>query len=264
MNKKRKPPYPERPAKSDYKHELHDLQVELVKFQRHLIDKGERILVLFEGRDTAGKDGTIKRVIQHLSPRDTRVVALGVPSDRERSSWYFQRYVPHLPAAGEMVLFNRSWYNRAGVERVMGFCSDAEYEAFMEAVPTFENLLVRSGIQMFKYYLDISRGEQKKRLKAREVDPLKRWKTSPIDAQAQKRWGDYTQARNEMLVRTHTPVAPWTVVRADCKRLARLNVIRDMLIHLEYPGKNSDVILPDSSVIFPFSNTAIEDKWLAP
>lgn len=264
MSKKQQPPYPERPAKSVYKRQLHDLQVELVKFQRHLINEGQRILVLFEGRDTAGKDGTIKRVTAHLSPRETRVVALGVPSDRERSTWYFQRFVPHLPAAGEMVLFNRSWYNRAGVERVMGFCSESEYEAFMETVPTFEQMLVRSGIVMFKYYLDISCKEQKNRLKERESDPLKQWKTSPIDAQAQKNWTAYSQARNAMLARTHTPAAPWTIVRADCKRLARLNVIRDMLAHLEYPGKNRRILLPDAEVIFPFSNAAIEANWLAP
>lgn len=259
-----RPPYPKRPGKRDYKRQLHDLQVELVKFQRNLIARNERILVIFEGRDAAGKDGTIKRVIQHLSPRETRTLALGKPSDRERSAWYFQRYVPHLPAAQEMVLFNRSWYNRAGVERVMGFCSGGEYEEFIETVTTFEQMLVRSGIRLFKYYLDISRDEQAKRLNERASDPLKQWKISPIDGQAQKRWKAYSQARNEMLSRTHSPVAPWTILRADCKRLTRLNLIRDMLAHLEYPDKNHGLILPDSAVVFPFSTACIEDGWLAP
>jgi len=258
------PPYPDRPGKKAYRHELHALQIELVKFQRHLIERGERVLVLLEGRDAAGKDGAIKRITEHLSPRETRVVALGKPSDRDRSAWYFQRFVPHLPAAQEMVLFNRSWYNRAGVERVMGFCDDSEYEAFMEMVPVFEQMLIRSGIRMFKYYLDISKEEQAKRLRARAEDPLKQWKISPIDAQAQKHWKDYSLARNEMLARSHSPLAPWTLVRADCKRLARLNVIRDMLVHLQYPDKNHEAILPDSNVVFPFSEPCIEEGWVHP
>ena len=189
---------------------LRTLQIELVKFQKHLIAHGDRILIILEGRDSAGKDGTIKRVIEHLSPRETRVVALGKPSTRDESEWYFQRYVPHLPAAQDFVLFNRSWYNRAGVEWVMGFCTEAQYEEFMETVPVFEQMLVRSGIQLFKYYLDIDKAEQRRRLKARLTDPLKQWKMSPIDAAAQKHWKDYSVARNAMFARTHTPTAPWT------------------------------------------------------
>lgn len=256
--------YPPRPPKKEYKRDLHNLQVELVKLQNRVIKGNERILVLFEGRDAGGKDGTIKRIIQHLSPRETRVVALGKPSDRERGSWYFQRYAPHLPAAQEVVIFNRSWYNRAGVERVFGFCSDAEYEEFMETVPTFEQMLVRSGIRLFKYYLDISRDEQKKRLGARRSDPLTQWKLSPIDEGAQKHWHDYSVARNEMLARTHSPIAPWTVVRADDKRLARLNVIRDLLSHLDYPDKDHSVIRPDPAVVFPYMEIAVENGMIAP
>ena len=167
--------------KQDYKNTLHQLQIELVKLQSHIIKHNDKILIIFEGRDAAGKDGAIKRIIQHLSPRETRVVALGKPSDRDLSTWYFQRYTSHLPAAQEMVLFNRSWYNRAGVERVMGYCSDSEYHEFIETVPQFEQLLVCSGIKLLKYYLDISKSEQKTRLKERKQDPLKQWKISPID-----------------------------------------------------------------------------------
>lgn len=182
-------------GKKQYKRTLRALQIELVKLQNHIIKHGDRILVIFEGRDAAGKDGAIKRIVQHLSPRETRVVALGKPSDRESGQWYFQRWVVHLPAAQEMVLFNRSWYNRAGVERVMGFCSDSDYEAFVEMVPHFEGMLLRSGLRLFKYYLDISKHQQKVRLAQRREDPLKQWKQSPIDDQA---WDDYTRARDEM------------------------------------------------------------------
>jgi len=257
-------PYPDRPKKKRYKHELHDLQVELVKLQKHLIAHGDRILVLFEGRDSGGKDGTIKRIIQHLSPRETRVVALGKPSDREQSAWYFQRYAPHLPAAEEMVLFNRSWYNRAGVERVMGFCTDAQYEEFMETVLPFEEMLIRSGIRLFKYYLDITKDEQKARLDARRTDPLKQWKMSPIDAEAQKRWNDYSLARNEMFARTHTPMTPWTVVRANDKRLARLNVIKDLLIHLDYADKDHSLIRPNPDIVFTYAESYLDNGMIAP
>ena len=261
---KHRPDYPANPSKKAYKQELHDLQVELVKLQKHIIARGDRILVLFEGRDSGGKDGTIKRIIQHLSPRETRVVALGKPSDRDRTAWYFQRYVPHLPAAEEMVLFNRSWYNRAGVEHVMGFCDDAEYEAFMETVPAFEQMLLRSGVHLFKYYLDISKAEQKKRLAARRSDPLKQWKMSPIDAVAQKHWNDYSTARNEMLARTHTQMAPWTVVHADNKKLARLSVIKDLLTHLEYKDKDHDVIRPNPDVVFNYAEAYLDNGMIAP
>ncbi|MFW6174723.1 MAG: polyphosphate kinase 2 [Chloroflexota bacterium] len=239
-------------SKKQYKKQLRDLQVELVKLQRQLIEDGGRVLAIFEGRDGAGKDGTIKRITQHLSPRETRTVALGKPSDREQSQWYFQRYVEHLPAAGEIVLFNRSWYNRAGVERVMGFCAQEEYERFMETVPEFERMLVRSGIRMFKFYLDISRAEQARRLDDRRTNPLKQWKISPIDEAALRYWDEYTAARDAMLSRTHHPWAPWVVVRADEERSARLNVIRHILERMEYEDKDSSLVAPDLDVVFQY------------
>ncbi len=248
----------------DYRRELHALQIELVKLQRHIIKRNDRIVVLFEGRDAAGKDGTIKRVIEHLSPREVRVVALGKPSDREVSSWYFERYVRYLPAASEMVLFNRSWYNRAGVERVMGFCTTREAEQFLEDAPVFEGLLVRSGIRLLKYYLDITKDEQRKRLKEREKDPLTQWKVSPIDETALKHWKDYSRARNEMLARTHTLIVPWHVVRADDKQRARLNVIRDLLSRLDYSGRSPKIRPPDPEIVFPYSDAALEAGLIAP
>jgi polyphosphate kinase 2 len=250
-------------SKTAYKDTLHKLQVELVKLQRHFIKCDDKILIIFEGRDAAGKDGTIKRIVQHLSPRETRVVALGKPSDRDRTSWYFQRYVSHLPAAQELVLFNRSWYNRAGVERVMGFCIATEYEEFMGSVPHFENMLVGSGIKLLKYYLDIGKAEQKQRPSDRKSDPLKRWKSSPIDDRAVKYWKAYSAARNEMLARTHNPVAPWTLVRADNKRLARLNVIKDILGRLHYPNKNDRLIRTDRKIVFPYEASSVEIGQIA-
>lgn len=245
-------------SKKDYKDSLRRLQVELVKLQRHFIKCDDKILIILEGRDAAGKDGVIKRIVQHLSPRETRVVALGKPSDRDRTSWYFQRYVPHLPAAQELVLFNRSWYNRAGVEHVMGYCTKPEHEEFMGSVSNFESMLVRSGVKLLKYYLDISKAEQKKRLKDRKSDPLKQWKISPIDDQAIKYWKRYSAARHEMLARTHSPIAPWTLARANDKRLARLNIIRDVLSRLHYADKDRRLIHPDRRIVLPFdaSNAA--------
>lgn len=248
----------------NYKEVLRQLQEELVKLQSHIIKHGDKILILFEGRDAGGKDGTIKRIIQHLSPREIRVVALGKPSDRDLGSWYFQRYTSHLPAAQEMVLFNRSWYNRAGVERVMGFCSDAEYHEFIETVAHYEQLLVRSGIKLFKYYLDISKAEQQKRLKARLDDPLKQWKISPIDKAAQKHWRQYSEARNIMFARTHHLSAPWTVVRADDKQAARVNLIKDLLSRLDYKGRNEELILPDGNVVFNYEESYLHNGMIAP
>jgi polyphosphate kinase 2 len=239
-------------SRKAYESELRALQVELVKLQRHFIRCEDKILVILEGRDASGKDGTIKRIVEHLSPRETRVVALGKPSDRDRSAWYFQRFVPHLPAARELVLFNRSWYNRAGVERVMGFCTKAEYEEFTDSVGEFEAMLVRSGVKLLKYYLDISKDEQKKRLRSRAKDPLKQWKVSLIDSQALKYWRQYSSARDEMLERTHTAQAPWTVVRADNKRLARLNMIRDMLGRLHYAPKDKRLIRSDPRILMQY------------
>lgn len=250
-------------GKQDYRKQLHVLQVELVKLQKHFIRCDDKILLLLEGRDGAGKDGVIKRIIRHLSPRETRVVALGKPSDRDRGSWYFQRYVPHLPAPQEFVLFNRSWYNRAGVERVMGFCTDKEYEEFMETVLDFEHMLVKSGVKLLKYYLDISQKEQRNRLRARRTDPLKQWKVSPIDSQALKRWNDYSIARNEMFARTHNPVTPWTVVRADDKRQARLNLIRDLLSRLHYEDKDESALQINPDIIFQYQEIYVQNGMIA-
>jgi polyphosphate kinase 2 len=249
--------------KHAYAKALLKLQIELVKLQRALIASGQRILVLIEGRDAAGKDGTIKHIVEHLSPRETRVIALGPPSDRERHSWYFQRYVRYLPTAGEMVLFNRSWYNRAGVEPVMGFCTPAETREFFEMVPSFEQMLVRSGIRLFKYYLDIDKGEQRRRLAERRRDPLKQWKLSPVDAKAQKLWKAYSKARDEMFRRTHSVVAPWTIVRADDKHRARLNLIRDLLSRIDYPHRKRRLLAIEPEIVFPFDARVIEKGLLS-
>jgi polyphosphate kinase len=246
-----------------YKETLRALQVELVKVQKHVIKHGHKALVIFEGRDASGKDGVIKRIVQHLSPRETRVVALGRPSDRDRTSWYFQRYVPYLPAAEEFVLLNRSWYNRATVEKVMGFCTDDEYENFLQDVLPFEHMLIGAGIQVLKYYLDIDKQEQKKRLKDRRQDPLKQWKISPIDEVAVERWDDYTKARNVMLTRTSSPLSPWIVVRANDKRSARLNVIRDVLARLACPETDKHLATPDLRVVFPYDEAHLKAGLLA-
>jgi polyphosphate kinase 2 len=246
-----------------YHAQLHLLQVELVKLQRHFIGCGDKILVVVEGRDAAGKDGSIKRIVEYLSPRETRVVALGKPSDRELRSWYFQRYIAQLPVAEEFVLFNRSWYNRAGVEHVMGFCSKEEHEEFMRSVPKFEEMLVNSGTKVLKYYLDIDKDEQVKRLAERQRDPLKQWKSSPIDAVAVKHWKAYSAARDAMLLRTHTAIAPWHIVRTNNKRLARLNLIRDILSRLHYVGKKNKLVQPDADIAFEFTPDCIESQRLA-
>lgn len=251
------------PSKADGRAELRAAQIELVKLQRHVIETGQQVLVIFEGRDAAGKDGAIKRIIQHLSPRDVRVVALGPPSDRERKAWFYQRYVGHLPVGGEIVLFNRSWYNRAGVEHVMGFCSKAEYEMFFKATPIFEDLLIHCGMTLVKYYLDISKAEQKQRLKDRRDDPLAQWKSSSVDAVAVKHWDDYSEARDIMLMRTHSTVAPWTIVRADDKPVARINIIKDLLTRLDFPGKDRRADLADPEIVFPFQEAVLKNGMLA-
>ena len=250
-------------GKQDYNATLRTLQIELVKLQKHFIACDDKILVLLEGRDSAGKDGVIKRIVQHLSPRETRVVALGKPSDHDRGSWYFQRYAPYLPASQELVLFNRSWYNRAGVEHVMGFCTGQEYEDFLGAVLPFEHMLIGSGIQIMKYYLDISKGEQTGRLHDRKINPLKQWKTSPIDAVALKHWKDYTKARDRMLAATSSPESPWIVVRADDKRAARLNIIRDLISRLACPETNKHLASPDRSIVFPYAAKHADRQQLA-
>ena len=220
----------------DYDKTLEALQIELVNTQAWAIEQGLKVLVVFEGRDTAGKDGAIKRITEYASPRQTRVVALPKPTEREVGQWYFQRYVPHLPSAGELVLLNRSWYNRAGVEPVMGFCTPEQHEAFLDDAPRFERLLTGSGVVLIKLWLDISKEEQARRLAERTEDPLKKFKVSSLDAEAQTRWDAYTAARDRMLKETHHRDAPWTVVATDDKKSARLNIIRHILHRLGRPG----------------------------
>ncbi len=250
--------------KKEYKKQLYNLQVQLVKFQRHVIEKDLKVCVIFEGRDAAGKDGTIKRFREHLSPREARVVALGKPSDRDKKSWYFQRYVPHLPSGGEIVFFNRSWYNRAGVEPVMGFCTEAEYRSFMEEVGSFEQMLVHSGMIFIKYYLDISKEEQKRRLEARKHDPLKQWKLSPIDMRAQKLWKKYSKYRDKMFEGTSFVFAPWHVVHSDDKKTARINAIKHFLSQVEYPEKDEKLLIYDNDVVCTFDPVCYEKGLIAP
>jgi polyphosphate kinase 2 len=240
-------------TESDYESQLRLLQIELVKLQNSLISNQDQILVILEGRDTAGKDGSIKAITEHLSPRETRVVALSKPTEAESNEWYFQRYVAELPKKGEFVLFNRSWYNRAGVERVMGFCTPEEYRTFIETVNDFEAMLEKSGIILMKYYLDISKKEQAARLEARAKDPLKQWKISPVDEQAQKKWSSYTKCRNDMFLTTSTSMAPWTIVRANDKKLAHLNLIRNLLSRVNYPKKNKGLLKTDKSIVFKWN-----------
>jgi polyphosphate kinase 2 len=235
--------------KHDYKAELERLQVRLVETQAWAIDQGLRTLVLFEGRDAAGKDGAIKRITEYMAPRHTRVVALPKPTERETGQWYFQRYVPHLPGAGETVIFNRSWYNRAGVEPVMGFCTAGQHEAFLKAAPRFERMLAEDGVRIVKLGLDISKAEQARRLEARIEEPLKRFKVSSLDAEAQDRWDAYSAARDRMLKETDSEAAPWTVVATDDKKTARLNIIRHLLRAMGGPG--AEVEKPDAKVVFP-------------
>ncbi|PZP34419.1 MAG: polyphosphate kinase 2 [Roseateles depolymerans] len=233
-------------ARRLYFRELIRLQSELVKLQDWVVHTGHKVVILFEGRDAAGKGGVIKRITQRLNPRVCRVAALPAPNDRERTQWYFQRYVSHLPAAGEIVLFDRSWYNRAGVERVMGFCTDEQYEEFFRSVPEFERMLVRSGIQLVKYWFSISDDEQRIRFLARIHDPLKQWKLSPMDLESRRRWEEYTKAKEVMLERTHIPESPWWVVKADDKKRARLNCIQHLLDQMPYAEvPHSDVQLPE-------------------
>lgn len=236
-------------SEDTYEADLRLLQIELVKLQHHIIQTGKCLLVIFEGRDTAGKDGSIKSITENLSPRDTKVVALAAPSSLEEHEWYFQRYVAQLPSNGETILFNRSWYNRAGVEKVMGFCTDDQYKLFMATVNDFESLLVRSNIHIIKYYLDISKEEQAKRLKARAKDPLKQWKISPIDQKAQKMWNAYSEARDEMLKKTNSSDAPWTVICADDKKLAHLNLIANLLSRVTYPGQDKKILKVDPQIV---------------
>ena len=233
-----------------YEKELTRLQVELLKLQNHVKDKGLKILMIFEGRDAAGKGGTIKRITEHLNPRGARVVALEKPSEKEASQWYFQRYVTHLPAAGEMVLFDRSWYNRSMVEPVMGFCSEREHHKFLKDAPEFEKMIVDENIKIFKFYFSVSKKEQARRFKSRETDPLKQYKLSPVDKESQKLWDEYSLAKFMMLSATHTEAAPWTIVKSDDKKKARINCIKHILNFVDYPDKiDPKEIVVDNDII---------------
>lgn len=247
---------------SDYDDDLRDLQIALVKTQQWAMAHGEKALIIFEGRDGAGKDGAIKRIIEHLSPRNTRTVALPKPTEHERTQWYFQRYISHLPSAGEFTIFNRSWYNRAGVEVVMGFSTSQEQEVFLRDTPTFERMLTESGIKIVKLWLDISKIEQADRLKARRNDPLKALKTSALDAVAQKEWKAYSKARNVMLARTDSAWAPWTVVHTDHKKRARLAIMRHLVQVLAPNDIAKGVAEPDRNILYAFDVTALEDGRL--
>ena len=235
-----------------YEKELAALQVELLKFQNHVKEKGLKILMIFEGRDAAGKGGTIKRITEHLNPRGARVVALEKPSDTERTQWYFQRYVKHLPAAGEIVIFDRSWYNRSMVEPVMGFCTERQHHKFLKDAPEFEQMIVDEDIKIFKFYFSVSKKEQARRFKARETDPLKQYKLSPVDKESQKLWDEYTLAKFMMLSATHTEAAPWTIVKSDNKKRARINAIKHILNFVDYPNKikNSKIIVDKEIIVF--------------
>jgi polyphosphate kinase 2 len=243
-------PYATRLSRRSYEAQKARLQAELLKVQLWAQDAGEKFVLLFEGRDAAGKGGTIKRFTEHLNPRTARVVALNKPTDQERGQWYFQRYVEHLPTAGEIVLYDRSWYNRAGVERVMGFCEPWEYLEFMRQTPELERMLVRSGIRLFKYWFSVSQGEQRARFASRETDPLKHWKLSPIDRASLDKWEDYTEAKEAMFFYTDTADAPWTVVKSNDKKRARLNCMLHFLHSLDYPGKDLKVArAPDPLIV---------------
>ena len=254
-------PYKTRMSRRVYEKEKKKLQIELLKVQSWVKESGQRIVSLFEGRDAAGKGGTIKRYMEHLNPRGARVVALEKPTETERGQWYFQRYIQNLPTAGEMVFFDRSWYNRAGVERVMGFYEPQEYLLFMRQVPELERMLVNSGLHLFKFWFSVSREEQLRRFLSRRDDPLKHWKLSPVDVQSLDRWDAYTEAKNAMFFHTHTKDAPWAIIKSDDKKRARLNCIRYFLHHLDYPNKDVKAIGPVDELIVlqPNMNAVAQD-----
>jgi len=238
---------------------MHELYIELVKLQKEVIGSNIKLLLIIEGRDAAGKDGTIKAITKHLSPRETRIVALGKPSNRQELEWYFQRYTEHLPVSGEFVLFNRSWYNRAGVEKVMGFCTEKEYKSFFTDVEMFEKMLVDAGFIIVKYYLDISKDEQHDRLKNRETDPLKQWKISPIDKEAQKYWKEYSHYRDEMLLRTNFKHSPWFVVNANDKKLTHIALVTHLLRILDYHKKGDQILSPEYELVYPATPQNIKE-----
>lgn len=248
-------PYKAKVKRVDYEVKKEQLQIELLKLQKWVQDTGKKVVILFEGRDAAGKGGTIKRFMEHLNPRGAKVVALSKPSEVELGQWYFQRYVSNLPSKGEIVLFDRSWYNRAGVEHVMNFCTKEEYEVFLRQVPQFEKFLVESGIILFKFWFSVSRKEQIRRFKKRSVDPLRQWKLSPVDMESFDKWDAYTKAKEAMYYYTDTAVAPWTIVRSDDKKRARLNCMLEVLDKIPYKKKNNKVVHPsDSKIILPVEN----------
>ena len=247
-------PYKEKMKRKEYEALKRELQIELLKVQNWVKDTGQRVVILFEGRDAAGKGGTIKRFMEHLNPRGARVVALEKPPEREKGQWYSQRYIQHLPTAGEIVMFDRSWYNRAGVERVMGFCTPAQYLEFMRQAPEFERMLVRDGVRLFKLWFSVSREEQLRRFQKRRKDPLKQWKLSPIDMASLDKWDEYTAAKEAMFFYTDTADAPWTVIKSDDKKRARINAMRFFLSQLDYPNKDPDVAVePDPLIVGPAS-----------
>ena len=256
-------PYPERLSREEYDHLKRGLQIELLKLQYWVRERGGRFVVVFEGRDAAGKGSTIKRFMEHLNPRFAQVVALDIPTEREKHQWYFQRYVAHLPTAGEMVLFDRSWYNRAGVERVMGFCTDAEYESFLQQVPEFERLLVDDGIHLTKFWFSVTPAEQRTRFAIRRIDPVRQWKLSPMDVESLDKWDGYTEAKEAMFHYTDVEWAPWTVVKSNDKKRARLEAIKHVLLKFDYEGKDCDVIgQPDKHLIGPPSVMSEHDADL--
>ena len=252
-------PYPELMDREEYELEKYQLQVELLKFQYWGQDTDSKHVILFEGRDAAGKGGTIKRFTEHLNPRAARVVALNKPSDKEAGQWYFQRYIAHLPTDGEFVMFDRSWYNRANVERVMGFCSDEEYEIFMEQAPVFEKMLIDSGIHVTKFWFSVTQHEQRTRFAIRQIDPVRQWKLSPMDLESLGRWEDYTAAKEEMFRRTDTDHAPWITIKSNDKKRARLNAIRYFLNQFDYEGKDTEVVYDPDPLIIRRGRDAVDD-----
>ncbi len=256
---------PQKLTNKFYEKELNRLQIELVRLQEWIKFKGLKVVVIFEGRDAAGKGGTIKRIIQNLNPRICKVVALATPTEREKTQWYFQRYVPHLPAAGEMVLFDRSWYNRAGVEKVMGFCSNDEYWEFLRSCPNFERMLIRSGIILIKYWFSVSQDEQEKRFKSRLNDPTKRWKLSPMDVKSMEKYEEYSKAKDEMFAYTDTKISPWFMVHSDNKKRARLNCIHHLLSSIPYKElEQESIVLPERKEQKGYVRPPLEEMTYVP
>ncbi|OUU88361.1 MAG: polyphosphate kinase 2 [Verrucomicrobiaceae bacterium TMED76] len=253
-------PYQDRMDMEEYYKQKLGLQIELVKLHNWIHESGQKVLIIFEGRDAAGKGSTIKRFMEHLNPRWANIVALEKPTEDERGQWYFQRYVKHLPSRGQIIFFDRSWYNRAGVERVMDFCSNDDYEHFLENVPLFERMLTQSGTFLIKFYLSVSRDEQARRFKQRETNPLKKWKLSPIDKEAQQKWDDYTEAKNEMFVRTNSAHCPWIVIKSEDKRRGRIETMKAVLNSFEYPDKNESFVGKTDPLIVAKVNELIDSE----